>query len=151
MPDTSYDKFVFPPSEAVGYRLPTHSIELVLDRADAETSEAFRVLLEPGQATPPHAHDDTEQVFYVLRGCGSLQIDADRKMPIQAGDLIRIPPGACHSIACTGLEPLEYLSIDCFLSRRPPAEPTWEAHLRAVCAENGWDFNHVRMDKTNSF
>ena len=50
-------KYVF--NEITRYRFPTHVNDLVMDRAEAETSEAFMVVLKPGEAPPLHKHDDT--------------------------------------------------------------------------------------------
>jgi quercetin dioxygenase-like cupin family protein len=62
---TNQTRYVFSTAQTVRYRFPTHVNDLVMDRAEAETSEAFLVVLEPGEAPPLHVHDDTEQVFYV--------------------------------------------------------------------------------------
>ena len=150
MPDNSHAKFVFPTREAVRYRFPTHTNDLVMDRSQAVASEAFLVILEPGEAPPLHVHDDSEQVFYVLSGTGELQIGGDaaddpgRRFPVAAADLVRIPPGARHRIFCRGGAPLVYLSIDCFPGCRPSREPTWDSHVRAMCQTNGWDYDAVR-------
>ena len=141
MPDR---KYVFPTTETVHYRFPTHTNDLIMDRSEAATSEAFLVILAPGEAPPLHVHDDTEQVFYVISGAGELQIGADERFAVKTTDLVRIPPGAWHRIFCKGDAPLVYLSVDCFLGGRPAAEPTWESHVRVMCANNGWDFDSVR-------
>jgi mannose-6-phosphate isomerase-like protein (cupin superfamily) len=147
MPDETYSKYVFPTKETVHYRFPTHTNDLIMDRSQAETSEAFMVILEPGEAPPLHIHRDTEQVFYVISGTGELQVsvnerdDPGRRFPVAASDLVRIPPGTWHRIFCRGEAPLVYLSIDCFVGGRPAAEPTWESHVRVMCEINGWDFN----------
>jgi mannose-6-phosphate isomerase-like protein (cupin superfamily) len=140
------EQYVFSGKQTIGYHFPTHSAELIMDRRDANTSEAFLVILEPGEAPPPHVHKDTEQVFYVLRGAGELRIGSaeDRRFPVSPGDLVRIPPGTIHRVRCEGAEPLVYLSVDCFLNGRPQNEPTWDSHLRVVCRENGWNFDTVR-------
>jgi len=140
-------RYVFSTSDTIRYRFPTHTNDLVMDRSEAETSEAFMVVLEPGEAPPLHQHDDTEQVFYVVRGTGRLHIgaDEDRQFPVAPGDLVRIPRGTPHRIQCQGSEPLVYLSVDCFVGGRPGAEPTWESHVRAICKQNGWDFDKVRQ------
>lgn len=148
MPKKPYSKFVFSGNDVIQYRFPTHFAELLMDRAEAETSEAFLVSLAPGEAPPLHVHHDTEQVFYVLKGSGQLQVGSEdgQRFPVQSGDLVRIPPGVHHRMMCLDGEPLVYLSVDCFLGGRPMDEATWELHLRAVCAENGWNFNSVRQD-----
>lgn len=143
----TFDKYVFSTTETTRYRFPTHINDLVMDRAEAETSEAFMVVLEPGEAPPLHQHDDTEQVFYVVRGTGRLQIGSagDRQFAVAPGDLVRIPRSTPHRIQCEGVEPLVYLSVDCFAGGRPTAEPTWDSHVRAMCRNNGWDFDKVRQ------
>jgi mannose-6-phosphate isomerase-like protein (cupin superfamily) len=137
-------QFVFPTSKLKRYRFPTHVNDLVVDRADAETSEVFVVVLEPGEAPPLHQHDETEQIFYVLTGHGVLRIGANRKkFPVRAGDVVRIPPKTLHSIRCQGKKELRYLAIDCFVGGRPAHEPTWDAHAKVVCSNHGWDYGQV--------
>jgi mannose-6-phosphate isomerase-like protein (cupin superfamily) len=137
-------QFVFPTAGAKRYHFPTHINDLVLDRADARTSEAFIVIIEPGKAPPLHQHDDTEQIFFILEGQGVLRIGADQaKYDVKPGDVLRIPPSTLHSIQCTGAEPLRYLAIDCFLNGRPATEPTWDAHVQVICREQGWNYDEV--------
>jgi mannose-6-phosphate isomerase-like protein (cupin superfamily) len=135
------ERFVFSTKETVHYRFPTHVNDLVMDRSQAQTSEVFIVVLEPGEAPPLHVHDDTEQVFYVLEGAGLLQIgESAERTVVKPGDVVRIPPGRYHRIFCDGAKPLRYLSIDCFVGGRPQEEPTWDSHVKAICKLNGWDF-----------
>ncbi len=145
----SVTRYVFSTVDTLRYRFPTHTNELVMDRAEAETSEAFMVVLEPGEAPPLHVHHDVEQVFYVVRGQGRLEIGGDEPelFPVKPGDLVRIPPLVLHRIHCEGQVPLVYLSVDCFVGGRPTDEPTWESHVRTVCAANGWDFDRVRGEQ----
>lgn len=138
-------KFVFPTSKVKRYQFPTHINDLVVDRADSETSEVFVVIIRPGKAPPLHQHDDTEQIFYVLEGNGILSIGANRKkFSVRVGDVVRIPPKTLHSIECTGKKSLVYLAIDCFLAGRPAHESTWDSHARAICKQNGWDYRKAR-------
>src|SRR5204862_3504496 len=85
-------RYVFDTKQTIRYRFPTHTNELVMDRSEAEASEAFMVVLEPGEAPPLHSHDDTEQVFYITNGTGTLQIGADpgQLFPLRPGELVRI-------------------------------------------------------------
>ncbi len=149
MQTKTYNKYVFSTKDSIRYRFPTHTNELVMDRSEAENSEAFLVVLQPGEAPPLHIHHDTEQVFYVLKGAGELLIGPDgaQRYPVAPGDLARIPPSTHHRILCQSGEPLVYLSVDCFVSGRPQNEPTWDSHVRAICAQNGWDFDKVRASK----
>ncbi len=138
-------KYVFSTSETIRYRFPTHVNDLVMNRSEAETSEVFIVVLEPGEAPPLHVHHDTEQIFYMIQGTGVLRIgeDGSQQFPVKPGDVMRIPLHTFHSVLCDGQEPIVYLSIDCFLGGRPEAEPTWESHVHVLCEQNGWDFNQV--------
>jgi len=137
-------QFVFDTKETKRYRFPTHINDLVMDRAEATTSEAFIVVLNPGEAPPPHKHDDTEQIFYVLEGKGTLTIGGQEEQhPVQVGDLVRVPPSTLHHIEAEGDEPLRYLAVDCFVEGRPAEEPTWNDHVRVICRNEGWDYNEI--------
>ena len=138
-------KYVF--NEITHYRFPTHVNDLVMDRAEAETSEAFIVVLEPGEAPPLHKHDDTEQVFYIIEGAGTLQIEETNFFEVKVGDVVRIPPRTYHAIKCLSDQALRYLSVDCFLNGRPKDEPTWDAHVKTVCQNFGWKFEDVKFKK----
>lgn len=138
------DQFVFSTNKFIHYRFPTHVNDLVVDRAEAETSEVFIVVLKSGEAPPLHVHHDTEQIFYIMEGTGTLQIgEALKSYPVQPGDVVRIPPHTFHRIQCTSPNPLRYLSVDCFLGGRPKNEPTWDSHVRAMCELNGWDYASI--------
>jgi mannose-6-phosphate isomerase-like protein (cupin superfamily) len=137
-------QFVFSTSQTKRYRFPTHVNDLVVDRADSQTSEVFVVVLEPGEAPPLHQHDDTEQVFYIMEGEGTLRIGGEKKeFAVRPADVVRVPPAILHSIQCTGQKLLRYLAIDCFVAGRPKAEPTWDSHVRVVCRREGWDYQQV--------
>jgi len=138
-------QYVFPISKFDHYRFPTHTNDLVMDRSQAKASEAFIVVLEPGEAPPRHQHDDTEQLFYVMEGQGRLEIGSEPQCyEVKPGDLVRIPVSAPHRIFCTGQTVLRYLAIDCFPAGRPTAEPTWDSHVRVLCRNNAWDYDKVR-------
>lgn len=141
-------RYVFNTRNTLHYRFPTHTNNLVMDRSEAATSEAFLVVLEPGEAPPLHVHHDTEQIFYLLQGTGTLFIgDDQQKYQVAPGDLVRIPPHTLHRILCNGQESLVYLSVDCFINGRPLDEPTWESHVRAMCILNGWNFEEILANK----
>ncbi len=64
--------------------------------------------LPVGGATTPHCHPVTEEIYYVLEGQGSMQIDSESR-PVGPGDAIAIPPGARHQICNTGSVVLKFL------------------------------------------
>jgi mannose-6-phosphate isomerase-like protein (cupin superfamily) len=139
-------KYVFDTTQTIRYRFPTHTNELVMDRAEAVTSEVFITVLEPGEAPPLHQHDDTEQVFYILQGRGMLEVGSPLcSYAVVPGNLVRIPPSTPHRIHCEGNETLKYVTVDCFPGGRPTAEPTWDSHVQVVCQNQGWDIQKVRQ------
>jgi len=142
------NRYVFSTTKTTTYRFPTHTNLLVMDRAEATTSESFITVMEPGESPPLHKHDDTEQVFYVLSGQGRLEIgeEAHDEGLLNPGDLVRIPPGTLHRVPCVGNAPLRYLVIDCFPGGRPTHEPTWDDHVAVICQENGWDVDTVKKN-----
>ena len=48
-------KYVFSTTDTRRYRFPTHTNLLVMDRAEATTSESFITVMEPGEAPPLEA------------------------------------------------------------------------------------------------
>jgi mannose-6-phosphate isomerase-like protein (cupin superfamily) len=139
--------YVFHAKDVSRYRFPTHTNDLIMDRRDAATSEAFFVILEPGESPPLHVHPDAEQVFFVLEGEAEMTVgqESPERFPLRVGDFVRTPPGTYHAVRCTSPGRFVYLSIDCFITAGPRDEPTWDAHVRAMCELNGWDFDAVRL------
>jgi mannose-6-phosphate isomerase-like protein (cupin superfamily) len=137
-------KYVFDTSDCKRYAFPTHINDLVIDRADAATSEVFVVIIEPGKATHVHKHDDVEQIFYVVQGNGVLVIGPNgTEHPIKPAHVVKIPPATLHSVRTKGKKPLRYICIDCFCPNRKNFEPTWDAHVKTLCREQGYDFKDV--------
>lgn len=140
-------QFVFDTTQVVRYRFPTHINDLVMDRKDAVASEAFMVVLEVGEAAPLHTHSDAEQLFYIIEGHGTLTVmdPSEKTYPLHPGNLVRTPPGTPHSVRCVGPGRMVYLSIDCFITALDASEPTWDAHVAAICLREGWDLDSVRL------
>jgi mannose-6-phosphate isomerase-like protein (cupin superfamily) len=64
--------------------------------------------LPPGASTAPHHHPRTEEIYYILEGAGRMTI-GDETCDVSSGDAIAIPPGAVHTIRCTGDVALKFL------------------------------------------
>jgi mannose-6-phosphate isomerase-like protein (cupin superfamily) len=145
-------QYVFDTQKVIRYRFPTHTNDLIMDRQDGAASEAFFVILEPGEAPPLHVHRDAEQVFYILEGEGTMTVGLDEAetVELRVGDFVRTPPGIHHAVHCSGTSRFVYLSIDCCTAGPPAAEPTWDSHVRVMCAEHGWDFDSVKVGQIDS-
>ena len=69
------------------------------------------VRLEAGAGQPRHTHEGSEQVWYALRGTGTLLLGDGREAPIRAGDVIRFAPGEIHGLFNGGGERFVYVSV----------------------------------------
>ena len=136
-------QIVFETKNLKRYKFPTHINDLIIDRTQASFSEVFMVEVEPGKSVHHHKHDDTEQIFYIIKGAGLLSIGEDKEeFNIKPGDVVRIPVSHYHSIRNASGTTLQYLSIDCFGSGTPD-EASWDEHVKVMCATNGWDYSAV--------
>jgi quercetin dioxygenase-like cupin family protein len=142
-------RYVFSTADTTVYRFPTHVNELVLDRSEATVTEVFVVDLEPGEAPPLHIHPDTEQIFYMLQGEGELRVGDEGRdsYRVKPGDVVRIPPATWHRIINDGAIDIRYVSIDAFPGARPTDEPTWDDHVKGICAAQGWDYATVKRPR----
>jgi mannose-6-phosphate isomerase-like protein (cupin superfamily) len=57
-----------------------------------------------------HAHKVQEQIYHVLEGEGSMEIDG-KKTIVRRHDVIFIPPGVSHSITNNGLTDLTFIVV----------------------------------------
>ena len=133
-----------------GYYFPTHDNLLVMDRANAETCEAFIVQVAPNKFTHRHVHDDTEQIFYILSGKGRLDLERGGKKEsfmLNPKDFVHVPRNCFHQTFCEGTDSLKYLAIDCFPKGHNPDEPTWDSHAVAVCKMKNWSYDEARIKK----
>lgn len=68
-----------------------------------------KITLQPGCSIGYHTHDDEEEIFYIIRGIGTVN-DNGKEDTVRAGDAILTGGGAGHGIANTGDEPLEIMA-----------------------------------------
>lgn len=87
---------------------------------DAEVDPKFRCLksityvslakLQPSLAYEPHEHKDHEEVYYIIKGSGSIKMDGQTAR-FRDGDIIYIPDRTVHSIINDGDEMVEFLAF----------------------------------------
>ena len=117
--------------------MATHINEMLLPREQAESLEAFYVIIEPGKYTHSHVHDDVEQLYYVISGEGEASFKYEdgrqEQFNLRPEDVVFVPRCTEHQIFCTGeTQPLTYLCIDGFPNGKPSEEPTWDDHYKAI-------------------
>lgn len=66
-------------------------------------------VLEPGQATTPHNHDEHE-AFIIISGEGRMMID-DTEFSVKDGDVVYFEPFTVHSLRNSGDSHLRFLTI----------------------------------------
>jgi mannose-6-phosphate isomerase-like protein (cupin superfamily) len=75
----------------------------------------------PGSQQPLHSHAESEQVYVIVRGRGTM-IVGDESREVGPGDTILIPPGARHAIRNHTDAELVFAS-----AASPPWEPPGDA------------------------
>lgn len=87
----------------------------------------------PGASQTLHSHEESEQVYVVVRGAGKMSAAGDTE-ELGVGDLALIPPATDHSIANDGTDELALLSV------QSPAVSVAELHESQLAANtSGFD------------
>jgi mannose-6-phosphate isomerase-like protein (cupin superfamily) len=63
----------------------------------------------PGAEQRAHSHPESEQVYVIVRGSGSMSVAGDVEEVVE-GDLVFIPPATSHGIVNRGSETLVYVT-----------------------------------------
>ncbi|MBR2683585.1 MAG: cupin domain-containing protein [Atopobiaceae bacterium] len=79
-------------------------------------SESTRVTitevhLDAGAMQPRHTHASSEQIWYALKGKGTLLLADDVEQAFFAGDVVRFADGDVHGLHNTGDDEFVYLSV----------------------------------------
>ena len=67
------------------------------------------VAISPGAEQRLHSHEDSEQIYVIVRGRGRMQVAGDEE-DVGEGDLVFIPPATDHGIVNDGSETLAYIT-----------------------------------------
>ena len=80
----------------------TSTIRSILDRTNAPVANQSlaEASLPKGAATERHYHKLSEEIYFVLEGCGEMTV-GDETRSIGPGDAVLIPPGAWHTLQAT--------------------------------------------------
>jgi mannose-6-phosphate isomerase-like protein (cupin superfamily) len=108
MPDTVDTLFVSPRDAVPAFTTkdgstireilaPNNAPDIIRNQSLAEAT------LTPGAATQPHYHPVTEEIYYILRGTGSMRLESHTQA-VGPGDAIAIPAGARHQITNTSAD-----------------------------------------------
>lgn len=83
-------------------------IRSILDRSNSpvENQSLAEASLPVGNATQRHYHKASEELYFLLEGTGTMEIDGETR-EVGPGDAILIPPGAWHQL--TASAPMRFL------------------------------------------
>ncbi len=86
------------------------TIRSILDATNApvENQSLAEATLPPGAATDRHYHKKSEEIYFILDGTGTMEIDG-KEQEVRPHDGILIPPHAWHQIKADKGEPLIFL------------------------------------------
>jgi len=81
-----------------------------------DNSESVRVTitevhLEPGASQPRHTHNSSEQIWYAVKGEGTLLLADEGTASFTAGDVVRFADGDVHGLLNSGNEEFVYISV----------------------------------------
>ena len=74
-------------------------------------------LLEPGNQIPLHHHEKRETIIVVLTG-EAMEMIEEEEFPIEAGDVLFIPPGERHAMFNRSADAVRYMEFFTY----PPGE-----------------------------
>jgi len=105
--------------------------------------EVFFAVLSRARKRCRNKHDDCEQLWHVVEGSGTLFTGPEREEhPVRAGDVVLTRRTSFTAWRTTAL--VCALSGDRRVRGRfPKDEPSWDAHVAAVCRQNGWNVSIV--------
>ncbi len=83
--------------------------EILAPRNSAIVQQSLaEATLASGARTQAHRHPQTEEIYYILSGSGTMAIEGEQQA-VTVGDGIAIPAGARHQILNTGGQDLVFL------------------------------------------
>lgn len=90
-------------------RLGPYAIETLVLPAEEGRTTVYRVTIAPHETTRVSFHRVAEEFYFVIAGRGTAILDG-QPHELNAGDLLRLPPGTTHGFVTTD-EPLDLLNF----------------------------------------
>ncbi|MGI6149440.1 MAG: cupin domain-containing protein [Limnochordia bacterium] len=69
-----------------------------------------KTVIYPGCRTGGHAHAEYEEIYYITRGTGIMEVDGER-FTVREGDAFWVEPGKYHVTFNESPEPMEYVWV----------------------------------------
>ena len=81
------------------------------DNSGSERVTITEVHLAPGACQPRHIHENSEQIWYAVKGTGTLLLAEDQVKKIQTGDVVRFADGDVHGLQNDSDTEFVYISV----------------------------------------
>lgn len=81
------------------------------DNSSSTRVTITEVHVEPGASQPRHTHEASEQVWYALKGRGTLLLREGEEKDFRAGDVVRFAEREIHGLSNNSGEEFVYLSV----------------------------------------
>ncbi len=83
--------------------------KLLINESHGSKYFDFRISsYQPKGYCEPHIHKTAENIYYILKGNGIVELDGKRDL-VGPGSVIFVPPGVKHTISNTGFEDLIFI------------------------------------------
>lgn len=86
--------------------------KMLISPENSETKEIdFRIsIYRPQGYVEPHTHVVAENIYYVIRGTGLVELDGEKHL-VEPNTVVYAPPGVKHAIRNTGFEDLVMIVV----------------------------------------
>jgi len=85
--------------------------KLLINESHGSKYFDFRVsIYQPKGYCEPHVHKAAENIYYILKGNGIVELDGKKDL-VSPGMVIFIPPGVKHTMVNTGFEDLIFIVV----------------------------------------
>ena len=81
------------------------------ENSGSERVTITEVHLVPGAVQPRHMHNNSEQIWYALKGEGKILLSEDREMEFHTGDVVRFEDKDIHGLKNDGNSDFIYISV----------------------------------------
>lgn len=81
------------------------------ENSTSERVTITEVHLEPNAEQPRHTHDFSEQIWYAVKGSGTLLLADDKEMSFNVGDVVRFADKDVHGLKNNGESEFVYISV----------------------------------------
>lgn len=83
----------------------------ILSPPGSVTMRSGLVTLQSGGNVGEHSTKDHEEMLVILEGAGEVEAEGHGRRPVQAGQVVFIPPRTTHNVYNTDSAPLRYVYI----------------------------------------